>query len=280
MKAAIHTLLAVVTVGATMSHAAPITLFNTGVDDTGTQLALGASDPHWTIVSGPGISSPVQAAVLDQQHPYGHYTESPFSLWIGLAPDGAGSEPYTVRLTFDLTGLDPTTAVITGQWGADDSGSIRLNGQDSGIGTGTLSSPELSGPANFDVVLSFTLNQGFLPTTNTLDFVIANPYGDVTGLSVTSLSGTASVLVPSYALTIRVSEVEPTRVSQVALCWPTVTNTWYQLQNCSSLAANQWVPLSGTWITGDGAQYCTNDAVPVGTPQRFYRLSVTNSPPQ
>jgi Lectin C-type domain len=97
------------------------------------------------------------------------------------------------------------------------------------------------------------------------DFVPDGRYGDV-------VFGVVEVAVPVPALTIRVSQVE--------LCWQTVTNTWYQLQYRSSLTTNQWVPLSGTWITGDGARYCTNDAVLVGTPQRFYQLSVTNSPPQ
>ena len=34
------------------------------------------------------------------------------------------------------------------------------------------------------------------------------------------------------------------RVSPVELCWDTVTNNWYQLQYCSTLTTNVWVPLS------------------------------------
>jgi hypothetical protein len=34
--------------------AAVIPLFNTGVDATGTPLAVGTLDSHWTIISGPG----------------------------------------------------------------------------------------------------------------------------------------------------------------------------------------------------------------------------------
>jgi hypothetical protein len=70
------------------------------------------------------------------------------------------------------------------------------------------------------------------------------------------------------------------RVSQVEICWQTATNMWYQLQYLSTLSTNQWLPLSTNWVTGDGARFCTTDAIVVGTPQRFYQLSVTNSPPQ
>jgi len=74
-------------------------------------------------------------------------------------------------------------------------------------------------------------------------------------------------------LSIRVSQV------QVELCWGTLTNAWYQLQYCSTLTTNQWVPLTGGWSPGTGARYCTNGALQVGLSQRFYRVAVTNSPP-
>ena len=77
---------------------------------------------------------------------------------------------------------------------------------------------------------------------------------------------------PAKALDIRVSQVE--------LCWQTASNAWYQLQYRSTLTTNQWTPLGGMWITGNGTRYCTNDTVLVGQPQRFYQVAVTNSPPQ
>jgi len=70
------------------------------------------------------------------------------------------------------------------------------------------------------------------------------------------------------------------RISQVELCWWTANNIWYQLQYSSTLTTNQWAPLTGTWVAGDGTRYCTNDAILLGQPQRFYQLAVTNSPPQ
>ncbi|MCW5550877.1 MAG: LamG domain-containing protein [Verrucomicrobiae bacterium] len=69
------------------------------------------------------------------------------------------------------------------------------------------------------------------------------------------------------------------RVSQVELCWDTMTTNWYQLQYRSSLTTNQWVSFMA-WLEGDGNRFCTNDVVPADQAQRFYRVSVTNAPPQ
>jgi hypothetical protein len=69
------------------------------------------------------------------------------------------------------------------------------------------------------------------------------------------------------------------RISQVEICWQTASNRWYQLQYRSTLSTNQWLPLSTNWVTGDGTRSCATDAVIPGSPQKFYRLSFTNSPP-
>ncbi len=70
------------------------------------------------------------------------------------------------------------------------------------------------------------------------------------------------------------------RVSQVELCWDTLTNNWYQLQYESALTTNPWVPFMTNWIAGDGNRFCTNDAVLGDQVKRFYRVAVTNAPPQ
>jgi hypothetical protein len=86
------------------------------------------------------------------------------------------------------------------------------------------------------------------------------------------LSGVSVVVLPPpQRLDIRVSQVE--------LCWQTANNKWYQVQYRSALTTNQWTPLTGAWVTGDGARHCTSDGVLVSEAQRFYQLSVTNSPP-
>lgn len=71
-----------------------------------------------------------------------------------------------------------------------------------------------------------------------------------------------------------VAEVPPQlsiRVSQVELCWPTLTNAVYQLQYTTNLTGNYWTPLGGQ-INGTGTRFCTNNAIVEGQPGRFYRI--------
>ncbi len=74
-------------------------------------------------------------------------------------------------------------------------------------------------------------------------------------------SNVVAVLMPSA--TIRVSEVE--------ICWDTLTNMTYQVQYRSALTTNAWMDL-GTPVPGDGSTNCVTDPVPAGQPRRFYRV--------
>ena len=58
------------------------------------------------------------------------------------------------------------------------------------------------------------------------------------------------------------------RVSQVEVCWNSVTNLLYQVQYKSALTANEWTNL-GPPVTGTGSD-CITDAVT--SEQRFYRV--------
>jgi hypothetical protein len=102
--------------------------------------------------------------------------------WIGpfndTQIDGPGGR-YDYQTTFDLTGLDPMTALLTGQWAADDQGlDILING----VSTGSTS-------AGFSAWSSFSISSGFVAGVNTLDFLVNNGSGP-TGLRV-EVSGTA-----------------------------------------------------------------------------------------
>lgn len=94
--------------------------------------------------------------------------------------------------------------------------------------------------------------------------------------------GAWGVTVKTQAFSVPVPE--PPRLSirasqsQVELCWDTATNEWYQLQCCSVLTTNQWVPLT-PWLSGNGDGFCTNDTVLAGQAQRFYQVACTNAPP-
>jgi hypothetical protein len=71
-----------------------------------------------------------------------------------------------------------------------------------------------------------------------------------------------------------VVEVSPrlsVRVSQVELCWPTVTNVVYQIQYRTGLSTNTWVNL-GTQMVGIGSTICVTNAVTAGLSPRLYRV--------
>lgn len=63
------------------------------------------------------------------------------------------------------------------------------------------------------------------------------------------------------------------RVSEVEVCWNTESNVSYRVEYRSTLTTNAWLPLGTNCYSGDGSIKCVYDAVPVGEPQRFYRLT-------
>src|SRR5439155_7074998 len=117
---------------------------------------------------------------------------SPQSKWIGPKADqsvGSSAGDYTYRISFDLTGLDPGTAVLTGRWTSDNTGTdLRLNGVSTGItadGNFAAFSPQ------------FTISTGFVSGTNTLDFAVNNASTTANPTAVrVEISGTASFLAP------------------------------------------------------------------------------------
>jgi hypothetical protein len=183
------------------ADAGAISLFNTGVDASGVPLAGDSDDPHWTIISGPGITSPAPAIVVSNQSPFGLYAQNSNSrwIWVNASGDAGTNSPYTIRETFALTGENPNTAMISGSWGVDNTGMILLNGS-TPVGTGSLA---LLGNTNnnFESFHGFTITGGFVAGVNTLDFVVtdaANPGA----LNVNSLVGTVSSVPEPAASTL------------------------------------------------------------------------------
>jgi hypothetical protein len=124
------------------------------------------------------------------------------SKWIAPQADQStfsndtGSGLYEYRTTFDLTGFDPSTAKITGEWTTDNFGDdILVNGVSLGIQH--ISEP----PSTFTYFSTFEITSGFVSGLNTLDFVVNNPalgYGgsgliNPTGLRV-EMVGTANTV--------------------------------------------------------------------------------------
>lgn len=161
--------------------AASITIYGTGQTNSGS----GQSDPNYQLLSAPaGVTSPGPAYTGSYSAwisaPPGFYWDNPFNP-LSYGPYGR----YDYQTTFDLTGLVPGTAVLTGISGCDDGGSIWLNG----VQVATMGSIAAFTP--------FTITNGlngssFLPGVNTLDFIIDNTLDNSpTGLMV-AISGTAN----------------------------------------------------------------------------------------
>ncbi len=148
-------------------------LFNTGVGDDGLPLAPGSPDPHYFMTVFPdGAVEPATALEGPPVPPWVDNSSS--SQWIGPNNSTAGEGPpgnYEFLTGFDMTGLDPATAVITGLWSVDndDQGlGILLNGTETGNNQ-VGSFPELSR-------FSISASEGhiFDPGLNTLTFPVFN----------------------------------------------------------------------------------------------------------
>lgn len=149
------------------------TLFNTGVSNAGTLLADGAIDPHYQLTVSPSSPYPPGSplyAVDSNAYPIPPWmANGPNSKWISMNTIAASVIPgdYRFRTTFDLTGFNPASASIVGQWAMDDDGvDILINGISTGF--------NYSGPNQFGFFHPFSISAGFVPGINTLDFVVHN----------------------------------------------------------------------------------------------------------
>lgn len=165
------------------------TLYNTGVSNTGSVLPDSSVDPHYTLISVPTGSGLGPAAYVADSSKFpiasGDWmADSSTSKWIAPTADqstftDAGHTGlYVYRTTFDLTGFDPSTTVISGQWSTDNFGEdILINGISTGFThtDGSVSS--------FKFFTSFTITSGFRSGINTLDFEVDNaPLGYLGGV--------------------------------------------------------------------------------------------------
>jgi hypothetical protein len=152
----------------TVSTSAITGLFNTGVDSSGTPLANGDPEIHYTLVSPAGS---LQALTSGYPIPPWLGNDS-LSAWIGpntTQANGPGGL-YDYQTTFTLAG---TTAFIKGLWSSDNAGvQILINGAD----TFNVSNP-YGPPFSFEHFQPFTIGSGFHAGLNTLDFIVMNGNG-------------------------------------------------------------------------------------------------------
>lgn len=156
-------------------------LYNTGIDASGQRLpGNGETDLHYR-VNG-------HAAVTYYN---GAYYPDANAQWIGENAGGTYTQPLVngsartyYTLTFDLTGLNPATARISGSWGVDNYGVAYINGVAFSTNSIGFSSPT-----------AFTISSGFKPGINTITFMVED-YGPPAAFVVSGLSGTADKATP------------------------------------------------------------------------------------
>ncbi len=126
-------------------------------------------------------------------------TNTSTSKWITPAVNqGASFDPttngtYSWKLSFDLSGFNASTASFSGQFAADNSAVVKLNGV------------QIGGASGFSSFYNFGATSGFNSGVNTLEFVVTNfaqGSGNPTGLRVEFLqSSVAAVPEPeTYAM--------------------------------------------------------------------------------
>ena len=112
----------------------------------------------------------------------------------GESFDPSANGLYTWTTTFNLNGYDATTASLSGQFAADNSAVVYLNGNLIGTSSGFSSWSAFSATAS-----------SFVAGVNTLSFVVTNQaqdFGNPTGLRVEFLSSNVAAVpeADSYAL--------------------------------------------------------------------------------
>ena len=174
------------------ANADPIIIFNTAVDSNGTVLPRHTVDPHYQLLSSP--KGPAPAYVMDSNLGKGHdgpwLGNNKHSKWIGpKANESHYLRPgkFDYQTSFDLTGLDPNTAILKGKWTSDNNATLYLNG----VATGNTTPP-----GGFSYFSRFSIKTGFVAGVNTLDFVVRNIRGrnvpsNPTGLRVVFTMATA-----------------------------------------------------------------------------------------
>jgi hypothetical protein len=154
-----------------------------------TLAADGAADGNFTLTTGVEIAGPDAFVTSESGFPIGSgnwMADSALGKWIGPESPEVNDTPgaYTYQETFDLTGYNLASVVLTGAFGADNSATVALNG------SGTLATS-----SGFTSLTGFTISTGFVAGLNTITFVVTNDAGGTgnpTGLMV-NLSGTGTL---------------------------------------------------------------------------------------
>lgn len=136
-------------------------LFSTKLDASGNKLSPGQPDRDY-------INHATGLPVIAMQPHTAWAPEDNNSGWIGISAQGTDSQPpgqYNFKTTFDLSGSNYSTAEISFRVAVDNElDDVLINGASTGITVPGYAA--LSGP--------FTIDSGFLPATNELQFLFTN----------------------------------------------------------------------------------------------------------
>ena len=182
--------------GSMASFASPIIVHNTGVGPTDALVAagvfgeIGYGTPggltsFWSLTNQPGGAGYALGSNPFRFHHPSYAPDLSNAAWVSPGGNGSGTAGspgfYSYSLAIDLTGLDPTSAVITGRFSSDNGGIIAING-------GLNFASDYSG---FGGLSSFSFNSGFHSGLNSIDITVQNA-GDPTAFIVVFDSATAN----------------------------------------------------------------------------------------
>lgn len=236
-------------------------VFDTGVDDTGVALEDGSIDPHYRLVVNATDPGWEDAFIHDStifpivSGPWVANTDR--SKWIAPLTDSSSAlgGDYAYQTWFDLTGFDPATAVLLGNWATDNLGTdIKINGISTGLQNGT----------QFNALTPFTVSTGFVAGTNLLEFQLnnADAVTGYTGLRVDDLR-VGALPVSTTPPTVSIQS----GMGEVTVSWPASASE-YQLYSATTLVPTTWSEVPGATVAGDRMTV----KVPTSETTQFFRL--------
>jgi hypothetical protein len=219
--------------------------FNTGVDALGVPLNDLDVDPHYSLIANPHDPAVTDALAMTGLPSPPWVANSGTSRWIGPVPDTNAAEgDYTYRLTVDLTGFDPSSIEVTGEFATDNSGiDILVNGVASGVINTT----------QFSAYTPFRLTNGFKTGANTIDFIVNNApaSNNPTGLRVENMraGGLPAAAVPVLTIT-------RSSATEVTLSWPDPSAGW-ALFTSPDLKPGTWTSVAQPPVVAGGSKSVT-----------------------
>ncbi|HKS89214.1 MAG TPA: hypothetical protein VJR70_07220 [Stellaceae bacterium] len=181
---------------AIQAPAQTLNIFSTGNGST----TDGYADPHWVFTNAAGVTSNALVAnnfgvdFYDGRNGDGAWVpDTAASAWLvdNTANAQSGGNPLSFSTTFDLSGLDPATASLSGTWAVDDQALLELNGNI----IASLTAPG----SNWNTSHAFSVSGSsgfFLPGVNTLSVVLTSNDNFFEGANV-AISGSAAPAVGS-----------------------------------------------------------------------------------